>query len=82
MAVFKCKMCGGNLELQENMTVCECEYCGSTQTVPALDNEKKITHFAFKNCHHFSSQISFYLKATINRLILTYFPYYCKNQDY
>lgn len=41
MAVFKCKMCGGNLEVQEGMTVCECEYCGSIQTVPQLDDEKK-----------------------------------------
>ena len=40
--VFKCKMCGDNLEVQEGMTVCECEYCGSKQTVPQLDDEKKI----------------------------------------
>ena len=26
MAVFKCKMCGGALEVTEGMTVCECEY--------------------------------------------------------
>lgn len=49
MAVFKCKMCGGNLEVQEGMTVCECEYCGSTQTVPVLDVEKKITLFTRAN---------------------------------
>ena len=34
MAVFKCKMCGGNLEVADNMSVCECEYCGTKQTVP------------------------------------------------
>lgn len=34
MALFKCKMCGGNLEVTEDMTVCECEYCGTKQTVP------------------------------------------------
>ena len=34
MAVFKCKMCGGNLEVQDGMTVCECEYCGSIQAIP------------------------------------------------
>lgn len=34
MALFKCKMCGGNLEVAEGMTVCECEYCGTKQTVP------------------------------------------------
>lgn len=41
MATFKCKMCGGALEITENQTVCECEYCGSKQTVPVLDEEKK-----------------------------------------
>ena len=49
MAVFKCKMCGGNLEIQEGMTVCECEYCGSNQTVPSLDDEKKVNLFTRAN---------------------------------
>lgn len=49
MAVFKCKMCGGTLEVQEGMTVCECEYCGSVQTVPQLDDEKKINLFTRAN---------------------------------
>lgn len=47
--VFKCKMCGGNLEVKEGMTVCECEYCGSIQTVPQLDDEKKINLFTRAN---------------------------------
>ena len=42
MYVFKCKMCGGNLEVKLGETVCECEYCGTKQTVPAADNEKKM----------------------------------------
>ena len=49
MAVFKCKMCGGNLDIVEGMTVCECEYCGSIQTVPQLDDEKKINLFSRAN---------------------------------
>lgn len=49
MAVFKCKMCGGTLEVQEGMTVCECEYCGSVQTVPQFDDEKKINLFTRAN---------------------------------
>ena len=49
MALFKCKMCGGNLTLVEGQTVAECEYCGRTQTVPAADNEKKLTLFARAN---------------------------------
>lgn len=45
MAVIKCKMCGGDLFLMEGQSVAECEYCGSKQTVPAADNEKKLIQF-------------------------------------
>ena len=41
MYVFKCKMCGGRLEVKPGETVCECEYCGTLQTLPKLDDEKK-----------------------------------------
>ena len=49
MAVIKCKMCGGELELIPGSTVAECEYCGSRQTVPTADNEKKLTLFSRAN---------------------------------
>ena len=47
MAVMiKCKMCGGDLLLVEGSTIATCEFCGSTQTVPSQDNEKKLTLFS------------------------------------
>jgi len=49
MAVIKCKMCGGDLVIEPGATVAECEYCGSRQTVPTADNEKKLTLFARAN---------------------------------
>ena len=49
MAVIKCKMCGGDLTLIEGQSVAECEYCGSRQTVPSADSEKKLTLFARAN---------------------------------
>ena len=45
MAVIKCKMCGGDLVIEPGSTVAECEYCGSRQTVPTADNEKKMVQF-------------------------------------
>lgn len=39
MAFLKCKMCGGSLEIQDGMTTCECEYCGTIQTVPSDHDE-------------------------------------------
>ena len=46
MAIIKCKMCGGDLKIIEGSSVCECTYCGTKQTVPSADNEKKLTLFA------------------------------------
>ena len=45
MAIFKCKMCGGDLEVAEGANITECEYCGTKQTVPTADNEKKVNLF-------------------------------------
>ncbi len=49
MAIIKCKMCGGDLELLEDSSVCECEYCGTKQTVPKVDDEKKLKLFERAN---------------------------------
>ncbi len=49
MAIIKCKMCGGDLSITEGATVTECEYCGTTQTVPKVDDEKKLTLFSRAN---------------------------------
>ena len=40
MAVFKCKMCGGTLKVEENAKVCECEFCGTKQTLPSENDER------------------------------------------
>ena len=45
MAIFKCKMCGGDLTITNLEKVVECDFCGTTQTVPTADNEKKLTLF-------------------------------------
>ena len=46
MAIIKCKMCGGDLNIVEDSSVCECEYCGTRQTVPKADDEKKLKLFS------------------------------------
>lgn len=45
MAVLKCKMCGGDLSISDGLSVCECDYCGTKQTVPQANDEKKIKLF-------------------------------------
>ncbi len=49
MATLKCKMCGGSLEILDGATVCVCEYCGSQQTIPNVDDEKKVKLFERAN---------------------------------
>ena len=39
MAIIKCKMCGGNLVAEPGVTVAECEYCGTQQTIPKTNDE-------------------------------------------
>ena len=72
MSIFKCKMCGGDLEIREGTTVCECEYCGSTQTTPVLDSEKKTNLFNRANRLRMNSE--FDKAATIYASITAEFP--------
>jgi len=39
MASMKCKMCGGMIEIEAGTTVVECEYCGTSQTLPKTTDE-------------------------------------------
>ena len=39
MAVVSCKMCGGDLNVSEGVSVIECEYCGTQQTLPKTTDE-------------------------------------------
>ena len=50
MAVFKCKMCGGTLEVN-NETVAVCQYCGTKQTLPKLDDDRKAN--LYDRANHF-----------------------------
>lgn len=47
--IFKCKMCGADLDVKEGQTVCTCESCETMQTVPSMDNEEKINMFRRAN---------------------------------
>lgn len=51
MAVFKCKMCGGTLNIQENDTVAVCDYCGTKQTVPRLSDDRRTN--LYDRANHF-----------------------------
>lgn len=40
MSLIKCKMCGGELNVKENEQLVTCDYCGSTQTIPVVNDER------------------------------------------
>ena len=56
MAVFRCKMCGGQLEFDGAAKVVKCDYCESVQTLPTFDNEKKINLFSRANALRFNKE--------------------------
>ena len=46
MAVFKCKMCGASLDITDlEAKVTKCEYCGTSQTTPTFDDDRKVNLF-------------------------------------
>ena len=51
MAIIKCKMCGGDIELSPDKTFGTCDSCGSTMTLPKIDNEQRAA--AFNRGNHF-----------------------------
>lgn len=54
MMTFKCKMCGGDLEFEQGASVAECPYCGTTQTLPKLDDDKRAN--MYDRANHFRRQ--------------------------
>lgn len=51
MAIFKCKICGGSLEIDRAQSVATCEYCGTKQTLPKLDDERRAN--LYDRANHF-----------------------------
>ena len=72
MAIIRCKMCGGDLEIEPDITVCECEYCGSKQTIPTADNEKKMK--LFDRANRLRLNCEFDKAAAVYESIVSEFP--------
>lgn len=68
MTIFKCKMCGGTISFNSGDTVGVCEYCGSKQTLPRLDNDKKAS--MYDRANHFRRTNDFDKATNIYEQIL------------
>ncbi len=51
MSILKCKMCGGTLEIEDKVSVAVCEYCGTRQTLPKLDDDRRAN--MYDRANHF-----------------------------
>ena len=51
MTLFKCKMCGGTLEINGNESVGTCDSCGTQQTLPRLDGDRRAN--LYDRANHF-----------------------------
>lgn len=49
--LFKCKMCGGDIEASSDRTYGTCDSCGSTMTLPK-ENDERLAHL-FNRANHF-----------------------------
>ncbi len=68
MALFKCKMCGGTLEINNKESVATCEYCGTQQTIPKLEDDRRAN--LFDRANHFRRNNEFDKAVTIYEQIL------------
>ena len=51
MAAFKCKMCGGTIEFEPGASIGVCDSCGTKQTLPRLDDDKRAN--LYDRANHF-----------------------------
>lgn len=49
--ILKCKICGGDLEVNTEDKLAVCSYCGRTQTLPRLDDERRLN--LYDRANHF-----------------------------
>ena len=69
MALFKCKMCGGTIEFEQGATVGVCDSCGTKQTLPRLDDDRRAN--LYDRANHFRRNNEFDKAAGIYEQILT-----------
>ena len=72
MSILKCKMCGGQLNIIDDETVVTCDYCESKQTIPTVDDDKKLKLYERANKLRFNCD--FDKAATVYENIISDFP--------
>ncbi len=64
MTIIRCKICGGDLNIADGTTVAVCEYCGTRQTLPKINDEQRAAAFNrgdhFRRISEFDKALSVY----------------------
>ncbi|MBQ3951175.1 MAG: hypothetical protein II668_01245 [Oscillospiraceae bacterium] len=68
MSIFKCKMCGGTIEFEPGASVGVCDSCGTKQTLPRLDDDRRAN--LYDRANHFRRNNEFDKAAGIYEQIL------------
>ena len=68
MSVFKCKMCGGTIEFEPGTSVGVCDHCGTKQTLPRLDDDRRAN--LYDRADHFRRNNDFDKAAGIYETLL------------
>ena len=72
MTVFQCKICGGQLEFSTIPAVAVCAHCGTKQTLPRLDDERRAN--LYDRANHFRRNNEYDKATSIYELILSEDP--------
>lgn len=72
MNIFRCKMCGGNLNVVDLKGIVECEYCGCKQTIHNTNDEKK--NYLYNKANNLRWKNEFDKAMSTYELILMDFP--------
>lgn len=68
MAVFTCKMCGARLDISSGESIIECAYCGTQQTLPRLNDDRRAN--LYDRANHYRRSNDFDKAAGIYEQIL------------
>lgn len=71
--IFKCKMCGGTLDVKDGQSIVECEFCGTKQTIPTISDEKSF------NLHNRANALR--LRNEFDKAIIVYENILTDNPD-
>lgn len=70
--IIQCKRCGGSLSRTEDPAVAQCDYCGTLQTIPGGDDEKKLA--LFERANRWRQECDFDKASGVYESIVADFP--------